>query len=127
MPAQKGIKKPRTPYNKEWIIREISSQSGFSLHDVRIFWQTFEEIFLWLLESHLELDLKNLFKLYYAGVRSRKLTKFVGGTNVTDRVPLITPNRVTPKLRLSKDARMKYNKPFPEELDQFKKYEEKEI
>jgi nucleoid DNA-binding protein len=58
-------------YNKEWLIREIASRARFTQGDVKIIWETFEDIVREVVLEEAELRIAGIFKLYVATLPER--------------------------------------------------------
>jgi len=57
-------------YTKDFLMRELAVRANFSVGDVRILWNTFEELVEEIVAEHDELMVGGLFRLY-----SHKISK----------------------------------------------------
>jgi hypothetical protein len=69
-------------YGKVWMIKAIAKRAGFTINDVRIIWETFEQIAREIISRKDTLIMNGLFKIYikeiapfmgYDAVRRQKL------------------------------------------------------
>ena len=61
----------KNKYNKDWLIREIASRARFTIGDIRIVWEVFEEIVKEVVLEEAELRIAGIFKLYVAKLPER--------------------------------------------------------
>ena len=51
-------------YTKIWIIRDIAKRAGFTIKDVKLIWQTFEDIVKEIIVERNSLSMDGLFSMY---------------------------------------------------------------
>jgi len=51
-------------YTKDFLIKELAARASFTLGDVKILWEEFEKLVEEVVESHDELMIGGLFKIY---------------------------------------------------------------
>ena len=56
-------------YTRDWLIRTIAKRAGFTIGDVRIVFNTFEDVIKDVIEEQGELVIPGLFKLYTKEVK----------------------------------------------------------
>ena len=69
-------------YTRDWFIRTIASRAGFTIGDVRIIFNIFEDIIKDVIEEQGELILPGLFKLYTKEIEPHD------GWDATRNIPL---------------------------------------
>ncbi len=58
-------------YNKAWLIKEIAKRARFTIGDIRIVWETFEEIVREVVAEEAQLRISGIFKLYVTKLPER--------------------------------------------------------
>ena len=62
----------KTVYTKDWLIKEIAYRARFTQSDIRIIWETFEQIVKDIIYDKNELKIIGLFKLYVTTIKAHK-------------------------------------------------------
>ena len=59
-------------YGKTWLIKELAKRAGFTIGDVRIIWQTFEDIIYEVLKAKGSLSVGGLFNVSVTEIAPHK-------------------------------------------------------
>jgi nucleoid DNA-binding protein len=73
-------------YGKEWLIRELASRASFTISDVRVLWNTLEDIIKEKIKNKSELIIPGLFKIYVKEIKAHK------GHNAVKNEPMEVPD-----------------------------------